>query len=81
MKGDDRCPPDVNYLDWLINHLLPADMVNSNVDDIIEYERALRLKGAKPKKHVEKVDKEDIAALLRLDDQPKSKGPQNWRRI
>jgi hypothetical protein len=56
-------------------------MVNSNIDDLIEYERALRMKGSKPKKHQEKVDKEDIATLLRLEPAAKPKGPSDWRRI
>lgn len=83
--SDPRCPPGVNYLDWVINHLAPEDMTNGNVEDVIQYERSLRLKGGKPKKHVEKIDKEDIATLLRLSTdtkpQPTPKGVDSWRRI
>jgi len=57
MKGDPRCPPGVNLLDWVMNVLPPNELIPNNIEDIIEYERGIRMKyqvdGVKPKKHVQ----------------------------
>lgn len=52
LKGDERCPEGVNYLDWLMS-LDPLDLSAQNIDDIILIQRRARASaeaGIKPKK-------------------------------